>query len=65
MGNNGSASGRRKNYTAPANKLNDENIIVIGDVHESRPEALAAQGRPAACARDEIRRIIARHGQRI
>lgn len=48
------------NYTGPANLLNDENIIVIGDfgadaVTEARQRALAAP------VREEIDRIIAEH----
>ena len=31
------------NYTAPATTLNDENIIVLGDLEETDPVAEAAQ----------------------
>ena len=47
-----------------ANKLNDENIIVIGDVHETGPSSHRSET-PDRLRRDEIQRIIARHGQRI
>ncbi|MFA1541471.1 phospholipase D-like domain-containing protein [Actinomadura monticuli] len=47
------------NYTAPATTLNDENIIVIGDLEETREDAEAAQRRIASFALQEISRIIA------
>jgi phosphatidylserine/phosphatidylglycerophosphate/cardiolipin synthase-like enzyme len=47
------------NYTEPANTLNDENIIVIGDLEEDDPTAEAAQRELAAYALTEIDRIIA------
>lgn len=46
------------NYTAPANTLNDENIIVIGDLEETDAAAEAAQRELAAYALTEIDRII-------
>jgi phosphatidylserine/phosphatidylglycerophosphate/cardiolipin synthase-like enzyme len=46
------------NYTGPANTLNDENIIVIGDLEETDPEAEAAQRLIAGYALREIDRII-------
>jgi len=46
------------NYTAPATTLNDENIIVIGDLEETDPEAEAAQRQIAGYALAEIDRII-------
>ena len=46
------------NYTAPANTLNDENIIVIGDLEEDDAAAEAAQRELAAYALAEIDRII-------
>jgi phosphatidylserine/phosphatidylglycerophosphate/cardiolipin synthase-like enzyme len=45
------------NYTAPAATLNDENIIVIGDLEETNPVAEAAQRQLAAFALAEIDRI--------
>jgi phosphatidylserine/phosphatidylglycerophosphate/cardiolipin synthase-like enzyme len=48
------------NYTAPANTLNDENIIVIGDLEEpAGSPADVAQRELAAYALTEIDRIIA------
>ncbi|MGX6600716.1 phospholipase D-like domain-containing protein [Micromonosporaceae bacterium Da 78-11] len=46
------------NYTAPAATLDDENIVVLGDLEETDPEAEAAQRRLAAYALAEIDRII-------
>jgi phosphatidylserine/phosphatidylglycerophosphate/cardiolipin synthase-like enzyme len=45
------------NYTAPANTLNDENIVVIGDLEETDPTAKAANANSQA-SRAEIDRII-------
>jgi phosphatidylserine/phosphatidylglycerophosphate/cardiolipin synthase-like enzyme len=47
------------NYTEPASTLNDENILVIGDLEESDATAEAAQRQVAAFALAEISRIIA------
>ncbi len=47
------------NYTGPATTLNDENVLVLGDLEETDPDAEAAQQRLAAFALDEIERIIA------
>jgi phosphatidylserine/phosphatidylglycerophosphate/cardiolipin synthase-like enzyme len=46
------------NYTAPATTLNDENILVLGDLEETDPEAEAAQRQLAGYALAEIDRII-------
>lgn len=46
------------NYTAPATTLNDENIIVLGDLEETDPTAEAAQRQVAAFALAEINRVI-------
>lgn len=51
------------NYTGPANKLNDENIIIIGDLEETDANAKAAQSNIAMAARGEIDRIIVRFGR--
>lgn len=53
------------NYTGPANRMNDENILVIGRDDEADPAAQAAQARLALYARREIDRIIDRHGLRV
>jgi phosphatidylserine/phosphatidylglycerophosphate/cardiolipin synthase-like enzyme len=46
------------NYTAPATTLNDENIVIIGDLEETDPAAEADQRALALFARTEIDRII-------
>ena len=51
------------NYTGPATVLNDENIVVIGDLEETDPDARARQRQLGRFALDEIERIIQRHGQ--
>jgi phosphatidylserine/phosphatidylglycerophosphate/cardiolipin synthase-like enzyme len=53
------------NYTGPANRLNDENILVIGDLEDEDPAAQEAQRRLAAFAQAEIDRMIAEHGERV
>jgi phosphatidylserine/phosphatidylglycerophosphate/cardiolipin synthase-like enzyme len=51
------------NYTAPATTLNDENIVVLGDLEETDPVAEAAQRELAGYALAEINRIITDLGQ--
>ena len=46
------------NYTAPATTLNDENIIVLGDLEETTASAENAQRAVAGYALAEIDRII-------
>jgi phosphatidylserine/phosphatidylglycerophosphate/cardiolipin synthase-like enzyme len=46
------------NYTSPADSLNDENIVVLGDLEETNPQAEAGQRQLAGFARAEIDRII-------
>lgn len=46
------------NYTHPANKLNDENILIVGDLEETDACAAAEQHRIAVACREEIDRII-------
>ena len=50
------------NYTGPATRLNDENIVVIGDLEATDKDARKAQAKIAAFAKAEIDRIIAMHG---
>lgn len=50
------------NYTGPANRLNDENIFVIGDLEEDDPAARQRQSAFASYAAAEIDRIIHMHG---
>lgn len=46
------------NYTAPATTLNDENIMVLGDLEATDPAAEAVQRQLAGYALAEIDRII-------
>ena len=46
------------NYTDPANTLNDENIVVLGDLEATDPAARQAQGALAEHTLHEIERII-------
>ena len=50
------------NYTNPATALNDENIVVIGDLGEENAEARERQSQIGQFAQAEIARIIDRHG---
>ncbi|MEV4350834.1 phospholipase D-like domain-containing protein [Actinoplanes sp. NPDC049596] len=51
------------NYTAPAATLNDENIVVLGDLEETDHDAEQAQRSLAAYALTEINRIITALGR--
>lgn len=51
------------NYTGPANRLNDENILIIGDLEEQDAAAKAAQKRIALPVRKEIDRIADSFGR--
>ncbi len=53
------------NYTAPATALNDENVVVIGDVDEQPGAGQDRQRQLGRYARLEIDRIIAMHGTRV
>jgi phosphatidylserine/phosphatidylglycerophosphate/cardiolipin synthase-like enzyme len=53
------------NYTAPATTLNDENIIVLGDLEETDADAEAGQRRLARYALDEIERISSELATRV
>lgn len=50
------------NYTDPANRLNDENLLVLGDLETTDPAEQAAQRQLAGYALDEIDRIITDFG---
>ncbi len=50
------------NFTLPATRVNDENIIVIGNNHDDDPDAVLAQQALALYARLEIDRMIADWG---
>lgn len=52
------------NYTGPATRLNDENVLVIGDIAATGAQ-LTRQRRLAGYALTEIDRIIETHGERI
>jgi phosphatidylserine/phosphatidylglycerophosphate/cardiolipin synthase-like enzyme len=49
------------NYTGPANRLNDENVIMLGDLDPASPSAEAQKGL-AHYAMTEIERIIDEYG---
>ena len=51
------------NYTKPANKSNDENIVIIGDLEEADASVRKAQAKIAVAARKEIDRIIEDFGE--
>lgn len=51
------------NYTGPATRLNDENIIIIGDLAEKDATAKDKQQRLGQFALSEIERIIRDHGE--
>ncbi|MBC2776368.1 phospholipase D-like domain-containing protein [Parasphingopyxis marina] len=51
------------NYTGPANLLNDENIVIVGDLEETATAAKKKQGKIAVAAREEIDRIITAFGE--
>src|SRR3546814_16616362 len=51
------------NYTDPANRLNDENILVLGDLEDEDPMAQAAQRRLGAYALAELSSEERRVGQ--
>ncbi|GAA1654020.1 phospholipase D-like domain-containing protein [Actinoplanes couchii] len=46
------------NFTEPADTINDENIVILGDLEETDPAAEAAQRRLAGFALGEIDRMI-------
>jgi len=51
------------NYTKPANRSNDENIVIIGNLNETRAAQKKIQEQIAAPARQEIDRIIDTFGE--
>ena len=51
------------NYTKPANRSNDENIVIIGDLDETGIVKRRKQGKIALGARQEIDRIIDAFGE--
>jgi phosphatidylserine/phosphatidylglycerophosphate/cardiolipin synthase-like enzyme len=53
------------NFTGPATKLNDENIIVIGDLESTNKNSIKNQKKLAQYALDEIDRIITTFGKKV
>lgn len=53
------------NYTGPANQINDENIIILGDLDTTSSAQKNAQIKIASFAKSEIDRIITDHGTAI
>ena len=51
------------NYTKPANRSNDENIVIVGNLEETRVTRQRKQGKIAEAARLEIDRIIDEFGE--
>jgi phosphatidylserine/phosphatidylglycerophosphate/cardiolipin synthase-like enzyme len=53
------------NYTGPANRLNDENIVILGALESTKVSSISKQKKLASYASDEIERIINAFGQRM
>ena len=53
------------NYTGPANYLNDENILILGDLDETKQSSIQKQKDLARYALDEIDWMIDSFGERI
>lgn len=53
------------NYTGPATRLNDENVMILGDLSTTKASSITAQKKLAGYALDEIDRIIKDHGKMI
>ncbi len=53
------------NYTGPATRLNDENIIILGDLESTDKASIKAQKALAKFALAELNRIIEDHGKRL
>jgi len=53
------------NYTGPATRLNDENVMILGDLESTNAASVSAQKKLGKYALDEIDRIIDDHGVRI
>ncbi len=52
------------NYTGPANQLNDENIVVLGDLKSAPTSSISKQKTLASYALREIDRIVNTYGRR-
>ncbi len=53
------------NYTNPANRLNDENIVILGDLDDNTSASVSKQKDLAAFALTEINRIINQFGEKV
>ncbi len=53
------------NYTGPANALNDENIMIFGNLHETDEAKISAQKQFARYALEEVNRIIQVFGREV
>jgi phosphatidylserine/phosphatidylglycerophosphate/cardiolipin synthase-like enzyme len=53
------------NYTAPANLLNDENILIIGDLKTTDTESIKGQKELAKYALDDLERINKIYGEKV
>ena len=51
------------NYTGPANRFNDENIIILGDLKSTNTSSISKQKRLSSYALNEIDRIINKYGE--
>ena len=51
------------NYTKPANRSNDENIVIIGNLDETEVSKQRKQEKLASGAREEIDRINLAFGE--
>lgn len=50
------------NYTGPANRMNDENIIILGDLESTSASSISKQKELGSYALNEIDRIISNYG---
>ena len=55
----------RFNYTGPANRLNDENIIILRNLQDAADSSISKQRRLASYALGEINRIVDTYGHRL
>lgn len=53
------------NYTSNANRINDENILIMGDSNTTDPDQIRAQNQLGIFVRKEIERIITEHGKKM
>ena len=53
------------NYTGPATRLNDENVMILGDLSSTKASSITAPKKLAGHALDEIERIVKDHDKKI